>query len=1230
MNLGKISLFVVAFLGVLVLSQGVFGASIKVEGLSSEDINATYRDNGVNFQTSYLNKTVNYSKVIKPDDLRTKDGVQVKTKTKKNDSTQVEFSFQVASDSKYTWLQGAKFSGKIDIKKDECKSNFVNGTLSSDKDEEIIIQADSHYEHLILNYSLFDAGILKNTSENVYSGEETKKIPISSKVERVTDTSSKQEITYDNLYESADSKIYFIAHEKGTNITNIDFKGLGHKTCDKTYSSYVVPKVDEAGLSSIFKLDNISNYEFACYNVSFPENSKGTLEVYYEQPPKKGKPKEFSYYSYLLGSAGAVKVGISSGWATSGEARAICRDGKSNVHMVWRNDSSTIKYANSSDNGNTWTVNSSFYGSISDSTSTKANHPIGISCDGNNITVVYSDNYASNSYAVIVGISEDNGKTWSWENPVNATNVGWAGEAVERRGNNIYVAYTGTGGGDTYDDIWFINSTDGGNTWGPSKKILDTFGADGVNEYDFEKPTMSVSEDGNRIYLGAFDFYPASKNIKGKVSEDGGGSWSGYKTILTDPDLITGYYSSITSKGRYAYATVKRTPGAETADILYSYSTDNGSSWSSTSVISPSGGTDEYPSITINGNGYPTVFWIRDGDVVYREHNRTGWESLNTITSAGTVGTVNTKWRESEGLMEYVYNNGSSAPYDILYENITSTDTIKPSFSNRQTDVVSVFSSPPESKFNITWEDANEIDTSLFESNYSSSPKNYSVSRISGDKYDGTYNYNTVLPAGTFYWKSYANDSSGQDNSTSKYHFTIDPSWNQTTNIVTNKKYNISRNADYFLEFAVNKTEGSEEQDLTYGSDVNTQYLNKSINLTNFDDVTDQTMNGTWSTNMNGTCDYCSDSFSLSDNSWNVLEARSHGDWITDQLSNTSIYNDTVVVGKKVKAHYNISGQNTGVNFTGVQVEANIPFAFYSNVTPYVFTDDITSGSTYSHNFINLTGIPVPETSWSLTKGTVPNYDKYTYTASLDVRDGNVSSHKIKYVIPKDRLSNWFDRDTTKDEYKVDGQSSGLEHGVVGNNLIINVTTGFGSSSLESGSHEASVVYYVETTGGGGGGVAKVEVPSFIVSPEELNVRITREEECLSKNLTYNWAGIKTQADVSVYGDIKNVTVTPQSGDLLLLRSDEKTTLPVKFCIPERLRQAQKEVIKKGWSGSIGVTVSVPSLTKELKVPVTVKLVKKKEKKRPPKKKPTPIPWKILLGIGVISMIAYLAVPETK
>jgi len=116
---------------------------------------------------------------------------------------------------------------------------------------------------------------------------------------------------------------------------------------------------------------------------------------------------------------------------------------------------------------------------------------------------------------------------------------------------------------------------------------------------------------------------------------------------------------------------------------------------------------------------------------------------------------------------------------------------LPPKWSNNQSSIPSTYSSSTLSVFNITWTDDIAVDKAFIESNFSGSPTNYTMALLTGN----VYNYNNTLPAGTFYWKSYANDTSNNWNTSDTWYFTV----NKVTQLTTLQLNGTSANKDYLL-----------------------------------------------------------------------------------------------------------------------------------------------------------------------------------------------------------------------------------------------------------------------------------------------------------------------------------------------------------------------------------------------------------------------------------------------
>jgi hypothetical protein len=110
-------------------------------------------------------------------------------------------------------------------------------------------------------------------------------------------------------------------------------------------------------------------------------------------------------------------------------------------------------------------------------------------------------------------------------------------------------------------------------------------------------------------------------------------------------------------------------------------------------------------------------------------------------------------------------------------DNVTVTaDVQTPQWSNNVTFPVSpaTYSSAQNYRFNITWTDNLDFGVALFEHNFTGVAANYSPAGFTGNTTNRTYYYDYgALAAGTYYWKSYANDTNGNSNSTVQFSYIV-------------------------------------------------------------------------------------------------------------------------------------------------------------------------------------------------------------------------------------------------------------------------------------------------------------------------------------------------------------------------------------------------------------------------------------------------------------------------
>jgi len=232
-----------------------------------------------------------------------------------------------------------------------------------------------------------------------------------------------------------------------------------------------------------------------------------------------------------------------------------------------------------------------------------------------------------------------------------------------------------------------------------------------------------------------------------------------------------------------------------------------------------------------NNNTKQTWFYIDKTPPNVTEVNETGWipptPANNTYTNVPTHtfnmtcnesfidtvwidfnGTINTTPQNTgtaywwtftlaEGTYTYTgYCNDTVGNNASTETRILNIDTSPPYWSNNKTSPVSpaTYSPGADYQFNITWQDNYGIDTVLFEHNFSGSLANYSTSGSVGSEY--YYNYSD-LTVGTYFWRSYANDTAGNENQSDGWTYVVNkatPTCSLIFNPVSPSTYGIQLN----------------------------------------------------------------------------------------------------------------------------------------------------------------------------------------------------------------------------------------------------------------------------------------------------------------------------------------------------------------------------------------------------------------------------------------------------
>lgn len=488
-------------------------------------------------------------------------------------------------------------------------------------------------------------------------------------------------------------------------------------------------------------------------------------------------------------------VGSTTGFPYSSNLRTICRDGAGNIHVVWLYDSGTVKYANSTNNGTSWTATT-----LASADSGHTFDTLSISCYDNNVTIAFEniDGNADCYYAddtIDVYQSTDNGGTFTKKTSILITY--WHGfyeefnfkcyidptivGQVESRGNRIYVGYS-CDPGFGYDPFCFDLSTDSGNSW--SEQYV-TYGISGALP-DYKESSMvvdGIGDSSDQIYIAATT---GSDYIAFSYSTDSGATFNGPNQVMSS----SSNNPSITFSSSNIYVTAQNS-----GQIFFTNSTDSGATWSNLERIDEvsEGYASQTPSVTIDQNGYPIIFWEQNDpnenyDIVYRNFTEAwAWGDITGVTNDNLGNQhVNTPYKMfASDRIDFVYRNGTN-PYVITYGNISVaggiSDTSPPTYSTNSTNSTTA-GTPVE--FRLKWTDdigLSKAITSLWNGSFWINATSWCSLSGTSDWCNQTLFVNST--AQQIWWKQYSNDTSNNWNASINFSL-ITTSTDTTPPIVT-------------------------------------------------------------------------------------------------------------------------------------------------------------------------------------------------------------------------------------------------------------------------------------------------------------------------------------------------------------------------------------------------------------------------------------------------------------
>lgn len=459
------------------------------------------------------------------------------------------------------------------------------------------------------------------------------------------------------------------------------------------------------------------------------------------------------------------------------------------------------------------------------------------SADGPSVysSTLYNDTTGGYRYASLVN-SSPNGGSVRWRVRVNSTTEGLIGTAshsditVNNNNGNLYVNA--------------INST-GGNISNPNILVYDATGytlvqsTSAVNNASIRKVknhTLDLSvPSGERIYFDRINLNETINNVTSQIVSGYAGILpSGMKNItpiIAFESLSNTFVSAnltipknnktVTSLLRCAQwnsTTANCTSGWIVQNFTFSENATH--IWFNVSSFSGyAGGAGYNANLTIwdqNDSGMPFASQsaiVGQQIQFYTNYTNStsgaaiGNASCNISFNASPNGPFNMSYNLTYAIYQYNRSFDNAGTYEwnatcgnTTYDILTARDNItvaaafdaSPYWQSNLTALVSTYSAETTSLFTIGWLDNLGISKVWLQSNYSGADVNYSMALASGTTTNGNYTYSVVLPAGSYYWISHANDTAGQWNNTIAWNFTIAPASSSVNLSINASNANIS------------------------------------------------------------------------------------------------------------------------------------------------------------------------------------------------------------------------------------------------------------------------------------------------------------------------------------------------------------------------------------------------------------------------------------------------------
>ena len=307
-----------------------------------------------------------------------------------------------------------------------------------------------------------------------------------------------------------------------------------------------------------------------------------------------------------------------------------------NVYVVWRDNSSgndDIYFSASADNGTSFSSIENLSDNIGRSDEAQ------ITAVGANVYVVWRDN-SSGKDQIYFKRSSDNGNSFYPTEDLSNNNGSSTNPQITAIGNNVYTVWSDTTTGN--GDIYFKSSIDNGTSFASSKNLSRNL--NGTAHF----PQLEAT--GNNVYVVWQDETPERGGIRFRASNDNGNNFS-ITRVLSQKNDVNANSPQLAVSQNTVYIVWEDNSrsgngnSSKNFDLLFRVSTNGGSNFTNTKVLTKNPGDSFDPQTAISGENMYAV-----------------WED----NTAGEGTSLNWEVR----FRGIIYNGANTTDTKILSENI--------------------------------------------------------------------------------------------------------------------------------------------------------------------------------------------------------------------------------------------------------------------------------------------------------------------------------------------------------------------------------------------------------------------------------------------------------------------------------------------------------------------------------------------------------------------------------